>query len=196
MRGTSSETGPESHHNVPIKSSFLPYPLRRELFPLGVASRTVPAHESVERLPALVPSVVSWILFASREARSRMKACAIAASRRRVLALGDLDPEQAPALRALNTLRNDFAHDVSTRLSTERVDAIWGALGQRERAVVESIYRGERRCVTRRGTSRRRDTRTRAAGRRASPLSPLPALRRTTRRPRPRSTRGTGPCSP
>ena len=61
---------------------------------------------------------------------------------RLALALGDLDPEQAPALRALNTLRNDFTHDVSTRLSTERADAIWGALRQRERAVVESIYRG------------------------------------------------------
>ena len=51
MRGTFSETSTESRHNIPTKSSFLTYPLRRELFPSDVVSRTVPAHESVERRP-------------------------------------------------------------------------------------------------------------------------------------------------
>lgn len=44
MRGTPSETGTNSPHQIPMNSRFLPSPLWLELFPFDVASRTVPAH--------------------------------------------------------------------------------------------------------------------------------------------------------
>jgi hypothetical protein len=55
------------------------------------------------------------------------------------VALG-LQAEHAPALSALGTLRNAFAHHLDTKLSDERVNKLYDTLSPGDREVVQAAY--------------------------------------------------------
>jgi hypothetical protein len=55
------------------------------------------------------------------------------------VALG-LKPEHAPALLALGSLRNAFAHRLDTRLSEDRVKSLYDALSSADKHVVQLAY--------------------------------------------------------
>jgi len=55
------------------------------------------------------------------------------------VALG-LKPEHAPALRALGSLRNAFAHRLDTLLTEDRVNNLYEALSAGDKEVVQTAY--------------------------------------------------------
>jgi hypothetical protein len=55
------------------------------------------------------------------------------------VALG-LNPEHAPGLRALGSLRNAFAHRLDTQLSANRVDSLYQALSSGDKIAVRQAY--------------------------------------------------------
>lgn len=56
------------------------------------------------------------------------------------LALGVVE-KYGPPLRALGKLRNDFAHDLETKLTSERVNAIFGAFSESDREGLKRDYK-------------------------------------------------------
>ena len=59
------------------------------------------------------------------------------------VALGKLDEKEAPALRALGKLRNDFAHRLDTQLSKDRVNNLYNALSADQKGLIQHVYRRE-----------------------------------------------------
>ena len=58
-----------------------------------------------------------------------------------------LKEEHAPPLRALGKLRNDFAHELSSELSSKAIQKLRSTLGKTDRAAVEAAYRATNRSV-------------------------------------------------
>ena len=58
-----------------------------------------------------------------------------------------LKEEHAPPLRALGKLRNDFAHKLSSELSSNAIQNLRSALGKTDRAAVEAAYRATNRSI-------------------------------------------------
>jgi hypothetical protein len=60
------------------------------------------------------------------------------------VAVGAIDPTDGPALKALGSLRNAFAHKLNTELTAERVNGVYGALPEREARVVRDLHEENR----------------------------------------------------
>lgn len=59
------------------------------------------------------------------------------------VALGRLDYADAPALNALNSLRNKFAHKLDTQLQEQDERDIYNALSERQRSFVNQLRTAE-----------------------------------------------------
>jgi len=68
-------------------------------------------------------------------------------------ALG-LDPRFKKPLKALNKIRNEFAHEPETTLSKQKVSALFNAFSAEDKDVVEKIYQSSRLATKRQGKSK------------------------------------------